>query len=87
MARTYRQNSKYLSQWQRAKGKKQLVSIGKIKPYACDDVSNSAYCNEKLRSRRTKLEDGSYDYFYHSKFLGNFKSYDEFLKEFGHKFI
>ena len=84
MARTYRSN--YLSQWQRAKGKKQQVIIGKIKPYARDDKNNSAF-NEKLSSRRVELEDGSTDYYYHSKFLGNFKSDDEFLSEFGHKFI
>jgi hypothetical protein len=79
MARTYRSN--YLSQWQRAKGKKQLVSIGKIKTYAEDDNRNSAYF-EKLNTKSISQDDGSDDYYFHSKFLGNFKSYDEFIKNF-----
>jgi Leucine-rich repeat (LRR) protein len=79
MSRTYRRN--YLSQWQRAKGKKQLVALGKIKPYAKDDKNNSAMF-EKLSTKKIKQKDGSTDYYYHSKYLGNYNTYKEFLKDY-----
>lgn len=79
MSKTYRKN--YLSQWQKAKGKKQLVQLGKIKPYACDDRKNSASF-EKLSTKKVKQKDGSTDYYYHSKFLGNYFTYKDFLKDY-----